>query len=208
MRADVSALYPLVIVKVGGSLLNLSDLSERIVALRDQRPGIRPVLIAGGGPAADVVRSWDDTFSLGESACHALALTSMQLTASLLERILPQSCVVSSEAEAAACWSCGTWPILDVAAWLNETEANQAGLPESWDVTSDSLSAWVAEKWDAEELWLLKSTELPAETTIAMASRLELVDAYFLKIAPRVRKISWCNLRHEPLELQEWAVRP
>lgn len=209
MHAELPSSNPqLTILKVGGSLLDLPDLNQRLTRLINHRSGIRPLFIAGGGTAADVVRSWGGIFSLSETDCHDLALQSMQLTASLLERILPQSRVVSSKAESAACWRRGEWPILDVAAWLNETETHRAELPASWDVTSDSLAAWVADKWDAEELCLLKSVDLTAETTIPRASRQGLVDAYFPQIAPRVRKISWCNLRNEPAQLQEWAVPP
>lgn len=203
-----TAAHPIVILKLGGSLLDLPDLSERMVDLLARHPGVRPLFIAGGGAAADVVREWDRTFSLGESAGHALALQAMHLTASLLERILPRSRVIATVSDAMTSWAGGEWPILDVAAWLNASESHRDGLPESWAVTSDSLSAWVATQWRADALWLLKSVDLPAGLSVSAASDQGLVDPFFPQIASGVVRISWCNLRWETPALQDWSFHP
>ena len=212
-----------IVVKIGGSLLDWPELPSRLKRLLDQRSDVRPVLIGGGGAAADVVRSWGDTFSLSETVCHELALQAMGLTASLLTQIVPQSRIVSSIEEAAECWSRGERPVLSfgpsavgsphaASPPLPNPLPRSGGegtkgkalredcgleLPQSWAVTSDSLAAWVAWKWRADELWLLKSTDLPAGISFAEASRHGLVDEFFPRMARRIPSISWCNLRSE-----------
>ena len=47
------------------------------------------VLIAGGGPAADVVRVLDRIHGLGDETAHRLALHAMDLTAIILAELLP-----------------------------------------------------------------------------------------------------------------------
>ncbi len=52
-------------------------------------------------------------------------------------------------------------------------------LPESWDVTSDSIAAVLARFLDATELTLLKSALPPTQTTLTQLMDLEFVDRYF-----------------------------
>ena len=188
---------PLIVIKIGGSLLDLPDLPQRLVNLIRQQPACRPLFIAGGGTAADCVRDWHRTFALAESASHNLAMRSMSLTARLLEQIVPGGRCVTSASAAFACWTQGEWPILDVHAWWNSCESHRLGIPESWDVTSDSLAAWLACQWSAEELWLCKSTDDPADLDWQSTSQRGLVDAYFPRVARNVKRVRWCNLRRD-----------
>jgi aspartokinase-like uncharacterized kinase len=88
--------------------------------------------------------------------------------------------------------------------WLQTPDAHAESLPPTWDVTSDSLAASLAIRWSADELWLVKSADLPPEITAAEASRRELVDRYFPQLAPQVRRIQWCNLRDALPRLVDW----
>ena len=84
------------IVKVGGSLLKLSDLAERLQRWLGQQSPATSVLIAGGAALADQVRHWDEQFRLGEETSHWLCVDVLDITAQLLKALLP---------EAQVCWT-------------------------------------------------------------------------------------------------------
>src|SRR5688572_13810650 len=125
----------MIVAKISGRLVessNLASLIGRILADLE-----RPlVLIAGGGPAADLVRNWDRTLKLGEYNAHWLAIRAMSLQAELLARRLhlPVSRRLGD---------CGMHrrSVLDL--W-DELNADYEAVPIGWHVTSDSLSAWAA----------------------------------------------------------------
>jgi aspartokinase-like uncharacterized kinase len=195
---------PLIVIKIGGSLLTLPDLAARLEPLLNRRPDIRPVFVAGGGAAADAVRLWDAACSLGETISHELAMESLNVTAKLLAHLLPYGSLIESRRQAEACWELRQHPILRLQDWMREPEAKSDELPQTWDVTSDSLAAWLAARWRADELWLLKSADLPAEISVEEASRQELVDRFFPQIAEEVRTIRWGNLRAATPTLEPW----
>ena len=68
-----------------------------------------------------------------------------------------------------------------------------SAIPESWDVTSDSLAAWLAGELGAERLILVKSAEPPAtpQTATALAAS-GLVDAAFPGFFAASGCEAWC----------------
>src|SRR5271165_5143987 len=91
---------PPVVIKVGGSLLDWPELPGRLAAFlarcRDEDPagGGTFLLMAGGGPAADLIRTMDRIHGLGDARAHWLAIRAMDLTAQLLSALLPGATVV------------------------------------------------------------------------------------------------------------------
>ena len=195
----------LVVYKLGGSLLSCVDLAARLRAVLEQRPDDRSLIVVGGGAAADVVRNWSRLHALTEDAAHWLALRSLSLNRALVRHLLPESREVSSREAAESLWSEENRPLLlDVEACLREAESrDRSPLPHCWDVTSDSIAAWIAARWDADELVLLKSTSLPADLTLDEATRLELVDPFFRHLANETPRVSWCNLRDATASIVE-----
>lgn len=200
----------LVVYKLGGSLLSCVDLAARLRAVFEQRPDDRSLIVVGGGAAADVVRDWSCIHALSEETAHWLALRSLSLNRALVRNLLPESREVSSREAAESLWSEENRPLLlDVEACLREAESlDQSLLPHGWDVTSDSIAAWIATRWEANELVLLKSTSLPANLTLDEASRLELVDLFFRHLANETPRVSWCNLRDETACVVTWLDPP
>jgi aspartokinase-like uncharacterized kinase len=167
-----------VVVKVGGSLFDLPELGERLTTwLGTLRREV--ILIAGGGAAAEMIRTLDHIHHLGEETCHWLALQSLRLTARLLCQMLPGSAVVNSLSRCRPAWQTGKVPILDLFAFATDDEGRPGTLPHCWDVSSDSLAARVAQVVAAREVVLLKSVTIPPGLTWVEAGRRGFVDAFF-----------------------------
>lgn len=196
------------VIKVGGSLFDLPDLSTRLLRLLDQLGESRPLLICGGGRAADLVREWDRLHQLEASQAHWLAIHSLSLNEQLLCTSLPKTRRVSSKREALQAWDNGLIPVLNSYNYLTRTSSRLVkSLPETWDVTSDSIAAWVTLTWPSEELILVKSVNLPEEELNASdLADAGLVDAYFPKLAESVPCLRWCCLRDDEDSYQLAAV--
>lgn len=187
---------PGLIIKVGGSLLDWPALPRRLAEDLDQRGGVaaRPILVCGGGAAADAVRAWDRVHSLGEAVAHRLAVRSLDLTAHLLATIAPDLVVIERVEEAVAVWKTGRVPVLRPRTFLEELEC--AGpRPQCWDITSDTIAAWVADRFAAPDLVLLKSAPLPRGADLETAARLGRVDPAFPSAARRLPRVLYHNLR-------------
>jgi 5-(aminomethyl)-3-furanmethanol phosphate kinase len=191
---------PVTLIKVGGSLLDWSELPRRLIQFLEQRhsqePDFRPVLLCGGGPFAESVRRLDRTHHLGDFAAHRLAIQAMDLASTVLLCLLPGALgmdrIAALEEEMAA----DDIPLLVPSLTLDELESRQPSpLPPSWDVTSDTLAAWIASQLQARSLVLLKSASLPAGATRDLAARLKLVDPYFPLISSAVAQVEYLNLR-------------
>lgn len=158
-----------VVVKVGGGLLAELDALGAVSAVLDEAAALRRVLVmAGGGPFADAVRALDARLPLGDDAAHWMAVLAMEQYALALEALIPGARLVGTGAEIERALADGALPVLAPYRWLREADP----LPHSWEVTSDSIAAWVAGELGAELLVLVK----PAG---ALADAPGVVDAHF-----------------------------
>lgn len=194
-----------VIVKVGGSLLTLSDLPDRLRTMINVIAADRVMIIAGGGEATDVVRVWDEIHRLSSEAAHWLAIDSMGLTARLLLQLLPESKLVADRRSAQDTSLSTKTMILDPLPVIKEASA-EAGteLPIGWDCTSDSIAAWIASRWDVDSLILGKSVEISTVDWIVGANQTSQVDACFESIVGADLPVYWCNLRGRPESVELW----
>ena len=171
---------PLHVCKVGGSLFDVPDLGARLNAWIGSRPAERILVIPGGGAAADLVRRLQPIHGLNDPRAHWLGVRSMSFTACLLAELLGLPVVTDLRAEHA---------IFDVYRFVRADGA----LPSSWDVTSDSIAARVAQVHRGR-LTLFKSVDLPAGMTWAQAAAAGLVDRAFPTVAVGLQ-VDWINLR-------------
>ena len=193
------------VIKVGGSLFDWPELPRRLTEMIDARQAAdreeRLVLIAGGGPAANMVRALDRVHNLGDQTAHRLALHAMDLTAIILAELLRGTVVVQSLDTLRAVCSSGSIPIVAPRLILDEIErSGKDFLPASWDVTSDTIAAWVALHVGADRLILLKSAPLLPGTTRLEAARLGLVDPMFPIVAGPLPRVEYLNLREHACE--------
>jgi 5-(aminomethyl)-3-furanmethanol phosphate kinase len=200
----------LAVIKVGGSLLDWPELPGRLTEFLESRrasmPAERTVLIAGGGPAADLIRVLDRIHGLGDQTAHLLAIHALDQTAIVLAAILPGSSLVDRIDALSTAWDASVIPILAPRSILSAIDRSRSGfdpLPASWDVTSDTIAARIAVYLEAEFLILLKSASLPVGTSRAAAARLGLVDPIFPVAAQALPRVAYLNLRDAPAKLED-----
>ena len=126
------------VVKIGGSILDQHDdvidpLIETMTAIATEE---RLLLIAGGGSAADVVRVLDNRRGLPELASHIMSILAMEMNAGRIAEAHPDVLHLTRDPIP------GSTGHIRVLLPL-ETVLNSP-LPASWQVTSDTISAYVA----------------------------------------------------------------
>ena len=156
------------VLKIGGSLAR-SDAAARMMRALTARKVSKLLIVPGGGEFADSVRAAQSRHGLSERAAHHMALLAMHIMAVALADFAPGFVLAENGLQFDAVWRDGKTPV-----WLPAPMVLAApDIAASWDVTSDSLAAWVAGKVDAARLLLVKSCALPARSDSAQA----LVDA-------------------------------
>jgi len=187
----------LVVYKLGGSLLDLADLGERLKTLWSSRPhDERRLLIVGGGKFADVVREWDERFQLGDEDAHELAVMSLGLSESLIDRMIPRLVPIQDFQDALGLDE-GETGLVSVAELLEVGEEAGEFVPRNWEFTTDSISAWIAGLIEAKELILLKSTDCGEQVTVSKLQSEGKLDGEFAHFRPPGTTVDWINLRAE-----------
>jgi aspartokinase-like uncharacterized kinase len=183
---------PVRVIKLGGSLLDWPDLIGQFRSwLAAQSPAAN-VIVVGGGPLVDSLRALDRVHALPDEAAHWLAVRAMSLTAAMVAELLSEAILVRMPEELRLD-SAGSPQILDVEEFLRYEQGKSGALPCSWDVSSDSIAARLANAIDACELVLLKST-LPGGTTQKSIAQGGYVDGRFAASADLL-SVRCVNLR-------------
>ncbi len=141
-----------VVIKIGGGLLASGSLEAVCLAVAHAGERWPIVVVPGGGPFADAVREAQHALGFSGRAAHRMALLSMDQYAEVLVERIPGAVRVSEHGEAMAALRRPGIAVLAPSRWI---EASRA-LPERWDVTSDSVAAFVAGALDAARLVLIK----------------------------------------------------
>jgi aspartokinase-like uncharacterized kinase len=146
---------PSVVVKLGGSLIASQHLQAWLTALAASRGAA--VIVAGGGPFADAVRAAQEQHPFDDRAAHRMAILSMEQYALMLAALEPSLRPAASATAIRAAARAGAAPV-----WLPARMSFGApDIPESWEVTSDSLAVWLARRLDLTRVLLVKSAALP-----------------------------------------------
>ena len=186
------------VIKLGGSLLDLPDLARRIISFTEALAGTRPVLIVGGGGAADLVRGFDAAHQLDEQTGHWLAVRAMQMNAYLLAAIMARRRMVSDVDGCEAAWQVHDLPLIDPLRWLENEHARGVTVPQRWSFTSDSIAAHIAVGLQARKLTLLKSTVPAGACDVPGAVSAGMLDEDFADAAAPIAGIELINLRSDP----------
>jgi aspartokinase-like uncharacterized kinase len=145
------------IVKLGGSHANGPHITDWLAAIVEEAGAI--AIVPGGGPFADVVRATQASMGYDDHAAHAMALMAMAQFGRALQSLNPALTLAASRSAILRALKERKVPV-----WSPEPMARASGLPETWELTSDSLSAWLAGALAASCLVLVKHGRFETET--------------------------------------------
>jgi dihydroneopterin aldolase len=140
----------IIVVKLGGSLAGSRHLADWVGALASC--GGRCVVVPGGGPFADAVRQAQAKIGFSGAAAHHLALLAMEQFAWALASLNSNFRVADSTIAIGSALQAGNVPIWSPVKMVLDCRE----ISPSWDVTSDSLAAWLAGQIGARRLVLIK----------------------------------------------------
>jgi (4-(4-[2-(gamma-L-glutamylamino)ethyl]phenoxymethyl)furan-2-yl)methanamine synthase len=164
---DASASAIDIVIKIGGGLLaDTGALDAVLSAIASAGLGRQVLIVPGGGPFADTVREVDQRLPLADEAAHWMAILAMDQYAHLLASRLDRASLVHDRRAIGRALAADRVPVLAPSTWLRDRDP----LPHSWDVTSDSIAAWMAGEVGASTVVLVKP---------AGAAGPDLVDGYF-----------------------------
>ena len=123
------------VVKIGGSLF-----PEHAIELAERLKNTGSCIVLGGGEFANLIRKYDDEINFSEEANHWTAIDCMDIIAKLVNDKVDSAELVFSIEEVKKISDDGFTPIFVVSEFLRQEDPFEC----SWDVTSDSIAAYVA----------------------------------------------------------------
>lgn len=143
------------VLKVGGSLLDHPlELKALCTTLSTLAKKYRMLIVPGGGIFADVVRKLDRDWGLSDTVAHKMAILAMDQIGLFLSNLIPNSRAYYSLEDAKHA-EVGLLPILLPSQYIFREDP----LEHSWDVTSDSIAAYIAGVLNAGKLVLITDVD-------------------------------------------------
>jgi len=142
----------LVLIKIGGSFFkknnssNLNKLAEVINTDKENKF----IIVCGGGRAADLVRDFDSRHNLNDKIAHFAAITAMEMNSYFLANFFDEYSTFSTEFDFKS--------RINLFLPLNYYKKYNP-LPQSWQVTSDSIALELALRLKAEKFILTKQRD-------------------------------------------------
>jgi aspartokinase-like uncharacterized kinase len=144
------------VVKIGGSLAkDLGRLRALCRKLGELAKKYAFIVVPGGGTFADLVRDFDRRFALSSNISHKMAVLAMDQFGLLLSDFVPGSRVIRRLEDAKEFSEASNVPIF----LPSQLMLQEDPLKNSWDVTSDSIAAYVAGRLHAEKLILVTDVD-------------------------------------------------
>ena len=128
------------VVKIGGSLF-----PNYAINLAEKLKGTNSVIILGGGEFANLIRKYDGEMKFTEETNHWTAIDCMDIIAKLVNDKVDSTKLAYSIDEVNEISDEGFTPIFVVSEFLKDEDPFEC----SWDVTSDSIAAYVANSLNA-----------------------------------------------------------
>lgn len=171
------------VIKLGGSLSRSNSLSACLDAVEKNYRGRAAVIVPGGGAFADQVRSAQQHWHFDDVTAHRMAILAMGQMALMFKGLKPEFAIAETVAEVH-----DRLNLRQTAIWSPDiAELDRAGIEASWDITSDSLAAWLANKISATELILIKSAVIDNSLSLRQLAEQQIVDQAFCSFAEQAR---------------------
>jgi len=147
------------------------------------------VVVPGGGPFADQVRALQRRRRFDDATAHHMALLAMEQYGRMLAALQAGLRPAASRAEIARARRAAL-----AAVWMPTAMVlADTGIAASWDITSDTLAAWLAGTLGAARLVLVKSVALSGGTIrVATLARRGIVDPAFPDYFAGCGAEGWC----------------
>ncbi|WP_368660136.1 delta 1-pyrroline-5-carboxylate synthetase [Methanobrevibacter sp.] len=123
------------IVKIGGSLF-----PDYAIDLAKKLENTNSVIILGGGEFANLIRKYDDEQYFSDEVNHWTAIDCMDIIAKLVDDKVDSAKLAYSITDVNEISNEGFTPIFAVSEFLKNEDPFEC----SWDVTSDSIAAYIA----------------------------------------------------------------
>ncbi|MHA1265734.1 MAG: amino acid kinase family protein [Candidatus Helarchaeota archaeon] len=143
------------VIKIGGSVIETPYLESLCDMLDHLISDFSFVIIPGGGAIADQIRLYYKDFRLSEDTAHWMAILSENILGFLLLDKLRNGILVNEISKINIACTHSKIPVFLPFQYLFSYDP----LPHSWDVTSDSIAAYLAHVLNAEKLILLKDVD-------------------------------------------------
>ena len=131
------------VVKIGGSLF-----PNYAIDLAKKLKNTNPLIVLGGGEFANLIRKYDSEINFSQETNHWTAIDCMDIIAKLVNDKVESTKLAYSIDEAIAISNEGFTPIFVVSKFLREDDPFEC----SWDVTSDSIAAYISHLLNANLL--------------------------------------------------------
>jgi aspartokinase-like uncharacterized kinase len=144
------------VVKIGGSLAAhpnaLRILCTKVGEIAKKH---RLLIVPGGGIFADVVRETEKRFQTSAYVSHKMAVLGMEQFGLLLSELIGDAITIASLEKSKDYWKSESTPVFLPSKMMFREEPLEA----SWDVTSDSIAAFVACRVNADAVILAKDVD-------------------------------------------------
>ena len=195
------------VLKIGGSLSRghgLRPLCRQISRLSGH---YSLLVVPGGGDFADQVREADRRYRIDETAAHSMALLAMDQYGYLLNQLIEGSFLTADFLSACTSAESNRAAILLPSALVLKEDP----LPHSWQVTSDTIAAWISHRAHSRRLVLIKDVDgllcsdgLMEELTVKqLDAHAGGVDGYLSKFLSSVQMETWIINGMRPERLSE-----
>lgn len=165
----------MIVIKLGGSLSQSDALGRCLRHLQTNYQGRDVVIVPGGGAFAEQVRLAQRQLGFDDRTAHYMAILAMQQMALLMHALLPGTQLVHTVGDIRrqkAGFGLQVWS-------PDYRELDLAGIPASWDISSDSLAAWLATTIVAKELVVVKAAAVDPQLSLQQLAKQGIIDAGF-----------------------------
>ncbi len=193
------------VIKLGGSLYGNPLLQDWLSAISEHGRG-KAIIVPGGGSFADAVRHAQKKIGFDDITAHRMALLAMEQAAVMLAGMHSEFVLAKNKQAIETALNNKKIPL-----WLPVQMALAADdIPATWDMTSDSLAAWLAREVGATDLLLVKSCELGDNIDIMALAKRGIVDLLLPQFIAQAKFTTQVvNIHHLPgliLRLKHHAV--